>query len=96
MNSNLERSSQQTPARLENYIESFSAKLETISQTSELELLLKKLRFLGSEFDPFDQNPAHEILQTLNSLNLETMTEDPFLMTNIILKMIDLVEQKLQ
>ena len=61
-----------------------------------LKLVLKKLNFLSFEVDPYDvTNLKSEEQNIMNEFKLMDSIANPFEYTNKVLKMIDLVESKI-
>jgi hypothetical protein len=74
----------------------FENQLQLITNVSEAEMLLKKLQFLGLHFDPFQIEIKSECLQILDQLKLSEHLSNPYLATNILLRLLDLTEEKLK
>ena len=77
-------------------IVSFENQLLSMTDISEVELLLKKLQFLGLNFDPFQNDIKSECVQILDQLKLSEYIKNPYLATNILLRLLDLTEEKLK
>jgi hypothetical protein len=75
---------------------SFENKLLSMTEVSEVELLFKKLQFLGLNFDPFQTEIKNECVQILEQLKLTEEIKNPYLATNILLRLLDLTEEKLK
>ena len=75
---------------------SFENQLESMTTFSEVELLFKKLQFLGLNFDPFQSEIESECVQILDQLKLTEQMKNPYLATNILLRLLDLTEEKLK
>lgn len=62
-------------------------------------LSLKKLSYLASNFDPFlsvDEQRSENLLAIMEEFGLDQYLNDPFVLTNHLLKLIDLLEQDLK
>jgi len=81
--------------RSEDVIFQFENYLKSIQKISEVKKLMKKLKYLGLNFDPFSGEISQECLDVLKSLQLDHQTSDPYQTTNTILRLIDLTEEKL-
>jgi hypothetical protein len=73
----------------------FEKKLSSINKLSEVKSLLKKLKYLGLNYDPFHEELSPECSQILEDLELSDYLTDPYQVTNILLKLLDLTEEKL-
>jgi hypothetical protein len=56
---------------------------------------MKKLQFLGSNFDPFGAGPSLECQAIMDHLDLTPHLQNPYLATNILLRLLDKTEEKL-
>lgn len=65
------------------------------SDLNEAELIFKKLKFLGLNFDPFQPELDSECRQILENLGLLTQMSNPYQATNILLRLLDKTEEKL-
>ncbi len=61
----------------------------------EVELLMKKLQFLGLNFDPFQNESSTECTEIMNQLGITTHMQNPYLATNILLRLLDKTEERL-
>ncbi len=77
-------------------ISSFENRLHSMTEAHEIELLFKKLQFLGLHFDPFQIEIKSECIQILDQLKLTEHLKNPYLATNILLRLLDLTEEKLK
>jgi len=82
-------------SKLEDYCSSFEAKLDQMNEFSEVEKLLLKLQFLGNNYDPFFGRPEDECQQIVENLNLTPHLQNPYEATNIILRLLDKTEERL-
>lgn len=78
----------------ENYLASFEKNLSSLREISEVELLMKKLQFLGLNFDPFGDITV-ECQQVMDNLGLTLHLQNPYLATNILLRLLDKTEEHL-
>jgi hypothetical protein len=89
---------QTTPDLLETpelYILKFETHLSDMNKWQDAELLLLKLQFLGVNYDPFsDQNPE-ECSQVIENLGLSEHLKNPYEATNMILRLLDKTEERL-
>lgn len=79
----------------EQVVSSFELLLDKCSFL-EAELLMKQLQFLGKNFDPFQTEIGSECGQIVKKLGLEDQLKNPYHATNIILRLLDLTEERLQ
>ncbi len=79
----------------ESFLISFEEKLKAQTNFSEVEMLMKKLQFLGSNFDPFGAEVSEECQAIMQSLDLTLHFQNPYLATNILLRLLDKTEEKL-
>jgi hypothetical protein len=79
----------------ETYLVSFENNLLKLDDVNEVELLMKKLQFLGLNFDPFQNEVGSECLQIMDSLGLTDHMKNPYLATNILLRLLDKTEERL-
>lgn len=64
--------------------------------SSELKLHYDRLQFLARELDPFHQEFTPEIEQVLDFYGLKEALKNPFVFTNMLLQLLDLLENKLK
>jgi hypothetical protein len=79
----------------ENAISIYEKHLQSLEKQEDLDLMLKKLQYLGLHFDPFESNHSQECEAILKDLNLHEMMTNPFQATNILLQLLDKTEEKL-
>lgn len=79
----------------QNFLESFEKTILMMDDISEVELLMKKLQFLGLNYDPFNQDISVECSQIVENLGLSDHLKNPYLATNILLRLLDKTEEKL-
>lgn len=80
----------------ETFLGSFEKNLEMIKKSEEVEILMKKLKFLGLNFDPFGPEVSSECRQVMDSLGLTQHLTNPYLATNILLRLLDKTEERLK
>jgi hypothetical protein len=79
----------------EDYVFSFETNLLKIQNLNEVELIYKKLQFLGLNFDPFQSEVGTECEEIMNQLHLAEHMRNPYLATNILLRLLDKTEERL-
>lgn len=79
----------------EKFLISFENNLLQMNDLDEVELLMKKLQFLGINFDPFQQDIGNECGQIMDQLALREHMQNPYLATNILLRLLDKTEERL-
>jgi|SRR5690606_13739745 len=80
---------------LEDYLAQFEAQISAMNSLEEAELLFKKIKFLGIHFDPFSSDISAECQQIMNQLDLHLYLDNPYQMTNILLRLLDKTEEKI-
>lgn len=79
----------------ETFLVAFEKNLLAMSDVKEVELLMKKLQYLGLHFDPFQEENTTECGRIMELLNLTDHMKNPYLATNILLRLLDKTEEKL-
>ena len=79
----------------ESFMHSFETALARSQDQNEVELLYKKLKFLGLNFDPFNPEVSLECQQIMENLGLTIHFQNPYLATNILLRLLDKTEERL-
>jgi hypothetical protein len=79
----------------ETFVVSFEKNLLVLNDVVEVELLMKKLQFLGINFDPFQNEIGQECVQIMDQLGLTDHMKNPYLATNILLRLLDKTEERL-
>jgi hypothetical protein len=79
----------------EDYVVSFEKTLLEIKSVVEVELIMKKLQFLGLNFDPFQNEVGSECEQIMNQLKIADHMKNPYLATNILLRLLDKTEERI-
>lgn len=82
--------SRETP---ENFVLEFEKNL-TILSLLEAEQAWIKLKYLGLNFDPFNQEVTSECQQIMDNLGLTEHLKNPYLATNILLRLLDKTEER--
>ncbi len=95
MNSFLKQIDGNSGSTKENFLELFEGGLRATTDISELNLIMKKLQFLGLNFDPFDQNVTTECREIIEQLKLTDHLSNPYEATNILLRLLDKTEEQL-
>ncbi len=83
-------SPQETP---ENFVQKFESQLSAMG-VLEAELTMTKLKFLGLNFDPFNSEVTTECQQIMENLDLTDHLKNPYLATNILLRLLDKTEER--
>jgi hypothetical protein len=86
------KTSEMTP---ESFVVSFEKNLGLETDFAAVEMLMKKLQFLGSNFDPFGAETSTECKAIMDTLHLTTHLQNPYLATNILLRLLDKTEERL-
>ena len=73
----------------------FEKNILAMNDVVEAELLMKKLQFLGINFDPFQESNSQECQQIMDQLGLTIHMQNPYLATNILLRLLDKTEEKI-
>lgn len=79
----------------EAFLVTFEKNLLHMKDVLEVELLMKKLQFLGLNFDPFQGETGNECGQIMEQLGLSEHLRNPYLATNILLRLLDKTEERL-
>ena len=95
MNSFQKQSTTVTQETHESFLLTFENNLLKMKDVLEVELLMKKLQFLGLNFDPFQNEVASECVQIMDQLGLTIHMQNPYLATNILLRLLDKTEERL-
>ena len=93
MNSLLKQTTPSTQETPENFVLEFEKRLLVI-ELLEAELTMTKLKFLGINFDPFNQDVTSECQQIMDNLGLTEHLKNPYLATNILLRLLDKTEER--
>lgn len=75
-------------------IEQFVSSLKRVKSAKALALHQKRLQHLAQNFDPFAGTMSNECQQIVTFYHLDGAITDPFLFTNVILRMLDILEEK--
>jgi hypothetical protein len=93
MNSLLKQTTPSTQETPEHFVLEFEKRL-LVTELLEAELTMKKLKFLGINFDPFNQDVTSECQQIMDNLGLTEHLKNPYLATNILLRLLDKTEER--
>ena len=93
MNSLQKQTTEQASETPENFVMKFEQNLLVLS-LFEAELTMTKLKFLGLNFDPFGPQASQECQQIMESLGLTQHLTNPYLATNILLRLLDKTEER--
>lgn len=93
MNSLLKQSKEPSKETPENFVIEFEKRLSKMN-LSEADLTMKKLKFLGLNFDPFASEATNECQQIMDNLGLTQHLKNPYLATNILLRLLDKTEER--
>ncbi len=80
----------------ETFLVSFEKKLVSLNDVVEVELLYKKLQYLGLNFNPFEGQVEQECGQIMDQLELTDHMNNPYTATNILLRLLDKTEERLK
>jgi hypothetical protein len=95
MNSLQNQAPQQAIQTPEAYVAAFEKTLALMSEIAEVELVMKKLKYLGLNYDPFGPETSSECRQVMDNLGLTQHLANPYLATNILLRLLDKTEEQL-
>lgn len=79
----------------ESFVLRFKETLQKTESFAELDMLMKKLQYLGLHFDPFDQEVTSECQEILKQLDLAEQFQNPYQATNMLLRLLDLTEERI-
>jgi hypothetical protein len=80
----------------QDYRDSFKHALSQLDELNKVDLIFKKLHFLGIHFDPFQEVTVPEVQQIIEQMNLEIHLSNPYQATNILLQLLDDTEERLK
>lgn len=95
MNS-LQKQTQASGVTPEDYVVSFENNLALMADVPAVEILMKQLQFLGLHYDPFGTEVVSECQQIMDQLGLTIHLQNPYLATNILLRLLDKTEEQLK
>ncbi|MGE3611131.1 MAG: hypothetical protein AB7I27_16185 [Bacteriovoracaceae bacterium] len=95
MNSLQKKNQQDSASHRETFLESFEKTLKSMDDISEVELLMKKLQFLGLNYDPFNSDISQECGQIMDNLGIREHLLNPYQATNILLRLLDKTEEQI-
>ncbi len=93
MNSLLKNTPAPTKETPENFVMEFEKNL-LAQGLIEAELVMTKLKYLGLNFDPFHHEVTSECQQIMENLGLTEHLKNPYLATNILLRLLDKTEER--
>lgn len=79
----------------EDYVLTFEKNLKLASDLPRMELLMKKLQYLGLHFDPFATEVSPECQEIMDSIGIADHLRNPYLATNILLRLLDKTEERI-
>ena len=79
----------------ETFLVTFETDLLKMQDAVEVELLMKKLQYLGINFDPFQSEIESVCGQIMDQMGLTNHMKNPYLATNILLRLLDKTEERL-
>ncbi len=77
------------------FLSSFEKNLIHETDFAKVDILMKQLQFLGSNFDPFGAEISGECQAIMDKLDLTMHFRNPYLATNILLRLLDKTEERL-
>lgn len=93
MNSLLKQTINDAPETPEDFVMEFEKKMLAYG-ILEAELIMTKLKFLGVNYDPFNPEVTSECQQIMDNLGLAVHLQNPYLATNILLRLLDKTEER--
>lgn len=72
----------------------FFSDLKRVRSAKTLAVHQKRLQHLAEKFDPFADTMTNECQQIVTFYHLDDAVHDPFMFTNLMLKMLDHLEEK--
>lgn len=95
MNSLEKQNPSKRPEQHEIFIQNFEANLLNLNELKKIDLIMKQLQYLGTHFDPFNPEISTECQKIMDSLGLSEHFKNPYLATNILLRLLDKTEERL-
>lgn len=95
MNSLQKQSAGESRSSHETFLVKFEKDLLDMRDVLEVELLWKKLQYLGINFDPFQNETESECERIMDQLGVSEHMKNPYLATNILLRLLDKTEERL-
>ncbi len=77
------------------YVLGFEQMILDLDDLPSVELIMKKLQYLGLHFNPFEENVTSECQEVMKSLKMTDHMHNPYLATNILLRLLDKTEEQL-
>jgi len=93
MNSLLKQTNTETTGTPEDFVMEFEKQILAFG-ILEAELIMTKLKFLGVNYDPFNPEVTSECQQIMDNLGLTDHLQNPYLATNILLRLLDKTEER--
>jgi len=79
----------------EDYVSHFETLISKMTGASDVEIIMKKLKFLGLNFDPFGAEISSECSLLMEDVGLNQFLNNPYQLTNILLRLLDITEERL-
>lgn len=95
MNSLQKQATSEAASSHETFLVSFEKNLLALDSVLEVEKLMTKLQFLGIHFDPFQNESGSECSQIMDQLGMTEHMKNPYLATNILLRLLDKTEERI-
>lgn len=95
MNSLQKQNTEHVQETHESFVASFEKKLLEMNDLVKVDILMKKLQFIGINFDPFMPEIGDECEQIMENLGLTPHMKNPYTATNILLRLLDKTEERL-
>jgi hypothetical protein len=93
MNSLQKQTDEKLAETPEQFVTEFEKRL-LVTGLSDAEMTMKKLKFLGLNYDPFGSEATTECQQIMENLGLSQHLKNPYLATNILLRLLDKTEER--
>jgi hypothetical protein len=93
MNSLLKNTTPSVTETPENFVLEFENML-LVAGLLEADLIMTKLKFLGINYDPFNPDVTTQCQQIMDNLKLTDHLKNPYLATNILLRLLDKTEER--
>jgi hypothetical protein len=93
MNSLQKQTDEKLSETPEQFVMEFEKRL-LVTGLSDAEMTMKKLKFLGLNYDPFGSEVTTECQQIMDNLGLSQHLKNPYLATNILLRLLDKTEER--
>jgi hypothetical protein len=93
MNSLQKQTDEKLSETPEHFVTEFEKRL-LVTGLSDAEMTMTKLKFLGLNYDPFGLEVTTECQQIMDNLGLSLHLKNPYLATNILLRLLDKTEER--